>query len=205
MITIHFSPLEALPNAEINSEGPVSKAFLGCGMTTFHQAACYVMHLPYGANSSSDNATVLFEEGVGTCTTKHGVIARLAEELELPVSRCEGFYPLTGQVVTGVDAILAEYGLPYIPRIHCFLACKEYYVDLTAGNCTGKNGPIETYLKIFRVPPEQTESETDETYRKYYVELCKGDPVFARLGVDGMLEALGRCITVNTVACQRVR
>ena len=66
--------------------------------------------------------------------------------------------------MTGIDTILAEYGLPYIPRIHCFLDYKKSYIDLTEGNCTGKNGMIETYLKIFRVKPELTQSERDDSY-----------------------------------------
>lgn len=206
MITIRFSPIDALPNAVIHPKGLVSRAFLGRGATTFHQAAYYVGRLPYGSNSSSDNAMILLEDGFGTCLTKHGLVARLAEELEeLSVYRCEGFYPLTEKIVTGVDAILAEYGLAYIPRIHCFLAFEEGYVDLTAGNCTGKNGSIETYLEIFRVKPEQTRSETDETYRNYYSGLCAADPAFDQVGVGGMFEVLKRCVALNTAKCQRVR
>ena len=203
MITIHFSPIETLPNTAIKPHGLVSNAFLSRGVTTFRQAAYYVNHLPYGYNSSSDNAMILFDDGFGTCLTKHGVIARLAEELELSVYRCEGLYPLTEKIVTGVDTILAEYGLPYIPRTHCFLANEKDYVDLTEGNCTGKNGLIQTYLKIFRVKPEQTQTEEDETYRSHYAEICEADPVFARVGVEGMLEVLKRCETLNTTICLR--
>ena len=202
MKTIRFSPIEALPNTVIQLQGLVSKAFLGLGVTTFHQAAYYVNRLPYGDNSSSDNAMILFEDGFGTCLTKHGIVARLAEELKLAVYRYEGYYPLTDQIVTGVNAILAEYGLAYIPRAHCFLTYENGYVDLTEGNCTGKNGLIETYLEIYRVKPEQTQSERDETYRRYYAEICAVDPVFARVGVEGMLEVLKRCQALNTALCQ---
>jgi hypothetical protein len=121
MVTIHFSPIETLPNAVIQPQGVVSQAFIDRGVKTFRDAAYYVNRLPYGHNSSSGNAMTLFDDGFGTCFPKHGLVALLAEELKLPVYRCEGFYPLTDKIVTGVDAILAEYGLPYIPRIHCFL------------------------------------------------------------------------------------
>lgn len=168
MITIHFSPTEALPDAVIQPKGLVSKAFLGRGVTTFRQAAYYVGRLPYGHNRSSNEAMILFKDGLGTCLTNHGVVARLAEESMLSVYRCEGFYPLTDQIVTGVDAILAAYGLHYILRTHCFLTNEKGYVDLITGNCTGKNGLTKTYLKIFQVKPEQSRSETDETYRSYF-------------------------------------
>src|SRR5271169_1486427 len=204
MITIHFSPIEALPNAVIQPKGLVSKTFLGRGVTTFHQAAYYAGRLPYGHNRSSSDAMILFKDGFGTCLTKHGVVARLAEELTLSVYRCEGFYPLTDKIVTGVDAILAEYGLPYIPRTHCFLTYEKLYVDLTTGNCTGKNGLIDTYLKIFQVKPEPR-TKSDETYRSYYAEVCSADPVFAHVGVEGMFDVLKRCSALNTAICLRAK
>jgi hypothetical protein len=203
MITIHFSPIETLPDTAIKPHGLVANAFLSRGVTTFHQATYYVKHLPYGYNSSSNNAMILFDDGFGTCLTKHGIIARLAEELELSVYRYESLYPLTEKIVTGVGKILAEYGLPYIPRTHCFLANEKGYVDLTEGNCTGKNGLIQTYLKIYQVKPEQTQTEEDETYRSQYTEICEVDSVFAQAGVEDMLEVLKRCEALNTTICLR--
>ncbi len=205
MITIHFSPIEILPDEAIRPKGPVSMAFLDRGPTTFQQAAHYVRRLPYGHNRSAENTMILFDEGFGTCLAKHGIIARLAEELGLNVQRYEGFYPLTGQIVTGVDAILAEYGLPYIPRTHCFLSFEKSFIDLTEGNCTGKNGLIEAYFEIFQVKPEQTRAETDLMIRDFYAKVCEVDPNFARLGIEGMLEVLQRCVALNTASCGRMR
>ena len=203
MITVNFAPIATLPNAAIQPQGVVSKAFIDRGVKTFHEASYYVNGLPYGYNSSSSNAMILFEDGFGTCFAKHGLIARLAEELDLSVYRYEGFYSLTDKIVTGVDTILAEYGLPYIPRIHCFLNYEKSYIDLTDGNCTGKNGLIEAYLKIFRVKPEQTQSEVDDKYRSYYAEVCTVNPVFAKVGVDSMYGILKRCQALNTAICKR--
>lgn len=203
MITIHFSPIETLPNAAIEPKGVVSRAFIDRGVKTFHEASCYVHGLPYGYNGSSSNVMTLFDDGFGTCFEKHGLVARLAEELELSVCRHEGFYSLTDKIVTGVDTILAEYGLPYIPRIHCFLNHEKIYVDLTDGNCTGKNCMIETYLKIFHAKPEQTQSELEGTYRSYYAAVCAEDPIFAKVGVDRMYEILNRCEALNTALCKR--
>lgn len=202
MITIHFSPIESLPNAVIEPKGLVSKAFLSRDISSFHHAAHYVHRVPYGPNSSSDDSMILFHDGFGTCLTKHGLVARLAQELQLNVHRCEGFYPLTDLIVTGVGSILAEYGLPYIPRTHCFLSYNSTHVDLTSGNCTGKNGLIETYLKVIRVAPDQTQSERDALYRSYYTEICAVDPTFARIGVEGLFEVLKRCQSRNFETCR---
>jgi hypothetical protein len=201
MIHIHFSSVGSLPEAVISSQGLVSEAFLHRGVTTFQQAAYYVKNLPYGYNNSADDAMIIFEDGFGTCLTKHGLVARLAKELDLSVYRCEGIYPLTDKIVSGVDEILAEYGLPFIPRVHCFLFYQDNYIDLTEGNCNGKNGLVEYYLEIFRVEPEQIESERYEFYRRYYSTICLENPVFARVGVDGMLETLKRCEAKNASLC----
>jgi hypothetical protein len=103
---------------------------------------------------------------MGTCTTKHAVIASLAAELGLPITRGVGIYPMTEAIVTGTDKILAEHGLPYVPMIHCFLEYGSYRVDLTEGNRSGKNRPIDDFLYTDRV--EATISAKDEymIYRK---------------------------------------
>jgi hypothetical protein len=201
MIRIQFLQAKALPDARIHPNGTISKLFLNRNIKTFHEAAEYVHQLPYGVNSIPGNSSIVLHEGFGTCTTKHGLIARLAEELSLHVHRCEGFYELTDAIVTGVDDILKEYGLPYIPRTHCFLKCANGYVDLTEGNCTGKNGLIESYTEIYQVKAEQTQEEIDQMYRNHYTQICKKDPRFSMIGVDGMLVVLKRCVELNTARC----
>ena len=201
MIHIDVSPIAALPSTVIHRQGPVCEAFLDRGASTVHQAAEFVNRLPYGNNRSSENAMILFADGFGTCLTKHGIVARLAEELGIPIHRSEGFYRLTDEIVTGVGEILAEYGLPFIPRTHCFLSSENIYVDLTDGNCTGKNGLIETYLEISRLNPEQTQAESDDMYRRYYAKICAVDLIFARVGIEGLFEVLHRCQALNALAC----
>jgi hypothetical protein len=66
MITIHFSIIETFPNAIIQRRGLISETFIDHGVKTFHEACYYVNCLPYGQNGSTDNAVILFEDGVGT-------------------------------------------------------------------------------------------------------------------------------------------
>jgi len=136
------------------------------GIQSVHEACRYVYGLPYGYNSDRDDLMILFKEKMGTCTTKHAVIASLAAELGLPITRAVGVYPMTEAIVTGTDNILAEYGLPYVPMIYCFLEYGDYRVDLTEGNRNGKNRPIDDFLYTDRV--EATISAKDEymIYRK---------------------------------------
>jgi hypothetical protein len=202
MIKIKFSPIECLPEVNISDKGPVSKSFLNIGIKTFQDAAYYVNRLPYGVNLSSENAMIIFSDAFGTCYTKHGVIARLAKEIKVPVFRYEGFYPLTDLIITGVDSILAVYDLPFIPRTHCFLKYRKFYIDLTEGNCTGKNRIIESYLHIFKTKPVHSQNELENIYRKYFAELCAKDNRFNRIGVDKMFEVLKQCAEINNPQCK---
>ncbi len=107
---------------------------------------------------------ILFKEKMGTCTTKHAVIATLAAELDLPVEKNIGIYAMTERIVTGTDPILDKYGLPYVPMIHCFLTDGDHRVDLTEGNANGKNRSIDDFLVSEAVIPNI--SGKDE-YLKY--------------------------------------
>jgi len=158
--------LIVFPDKVITKAGIISVEFQSRGIRSFLGACRYVHELPYGYNSDRDDLMILFKEEMGTCTTKHAVIATLAAELGLPITRGVGIYPMTEAIVTGTNKILAEYSLPYVPMIHCFLEYELYRVDLTEGNRNGKNRPIDDFLYTDRV--EATISAKDEymIYRK---------------------------------------
>ncbi len=154
------------PDKAITGAGPVTLRFLRLGTKSFQEACRWVHELPYGYNSDRDDLMILFKEKMGTCTTKHAVIATLAAELGLPITRGVGIYPMTEAVVTGVDKILAEYSLPYVPMIHCFLEYGNCRVDLTEGNRNGKNRPIDTFLYTDRVAAAISAKDEYMIYRK---------------------------------------
>ncbi len=109
---------------------------------------------------------ILFKENKGTCTTKHAVIATLAQELDLPIVKSVGIYAMTEEIVTGTDKILTKYRLPYVPMIHCFLVYGEYRVDLSEGNNNGKNRPIEDFLFTEQVEPNISAKDEYLLYRR---------------------------------------
>ena len=81
---------------------------------------------------------ILFKEKLGSCTTKHAVIATLAEESGLPIKKAIGIYAMTEEIVTGAGNILDSFGLPCVPMLHCFLVYRDHRVNLTEGNDNGK-------------------------------------------------------------------
>jgi len=158
--------LTILPDKPVFGGDIVSDRFLSLGINRFIDACRYVHTLPYAYNSSRDDLLILFKENKGTCTTKHAVIATLANELNLPVEKNVGIYAMTEYIVTGTNEILAKYNLPYVPMIHCYLVYGEYRVDLSEGNNNGKNRSIEDFLYTEEVEPNISAKDEYLLYRK---------------------------------------
>jgi len=144
---------DKLPDAEINPVGELSIKFLDLGIKTFRRACDYVHTIDYGYNTNYDDKMIFFKEKKGTCTTKHAVIAGLAEELEIPLYKHVCIYKFTEDITTGVDEILKKFKIPYIPMVHCFLVYESYRFDLTDGNHNGKKKPIDDCIHSERVDP----------------------------------------------------
>ncbi len=155
-----MEPYTVFTDKEIQATGIISNTFMEMKIRSFHKACAYVHRVPYGYNADRENLMSLFEEGKGTCTTKHAVIATLASELGLPVGKRIGIYSMTEELVTGTASILRRYTLPYLPMVHCFLTDGTHRVDLTQGNANGKNGPIDDFLHT--APAEPNISPKDE-------------------------------------------
>jgi hypothetical protein len=157
---------DILPDAPIAAKNIVSAEFKKIGIHGFVDACRYVHQLPYGYNSDRDDILVLFKEGKGSCTTKHAVIATLAKELDLPVFKEVGIYAMTEKIVTGTSEILAEFNLPYIPMVHCYLIYENYRLDLTEGNDNGKNRALDKFLYTKRTIPNISAKDEYMLYRQ---------------------------------------
>ena len=173
--------IDILPDKTISPEGRISGVFLELGINSFKDACQYVHGLPYGYNSDRDDIMILFAEKMGSCTTKHAVIATLAQELGLSLEKTIGIYAMTEAIVTGTDAILDRYELPYIPMVHCFLESGTYRVDLTEGNRNGKNCSIEEFLFVQNVIPNIAAKDEYLLYRQ-----ALKDVILAREELQGI-------------------
>ena len=158
--------LTVFPDVPIPGAGVISQRFIALDIRTFQEACRYVHKLPYGYNSDKDDLLILFKENLGTCTTKHAVIGTLAEEMGIPIEKNIGIYRMTEKIVTGTDAILERYDLPYVPMLHCFLVYDRYRVDLTEGNNNGKNCAIDEFLHTEKVIPNFSGKDEYLLYRQ---------------------------------------
>ncbi len=157
---------DKLPDVDIKPVGKLSKKFLELGIKSFREACEYVHHSEYGYNTNVDDKMIFFKENMGTCTTKHAVIAGLAEELNIPLHKHVGVYKFTEEISTGANEILNKYNLPYVPMAHCFLVYNIYRFDLTEGNCNGKNTSIEEFIYTEKVDPFISRKDEYLLYKK---------------------------------------
>jgi hypothetical protein len=184
-----MDPFHVFPEKAVTGTGPVAKAFMDLGISSFQAACRWVHELPYGYNSDRDDLMILFKERMGTCTTKHAVIATLAQELGLPVGKRVGIYAMTEEIVTGTDEILRAHGLPYLPMIHCFLESGGLRVDLTEGNRNGKNRPIDRFLHTEPVIPNIPAREEYRLYRRALSADILKRPEFNGIDIQRVLKA----------------
>ena len=121
-----------LPNCQLSDSGEISKAFILLGAETFIDACAYVKNLPYGRNKDKRDPYALFRDGHGTCSTKHALLKRLADENGLNgVELITGIYKMNGLNTPGTAKILWYYKLEYIPEAHNYLKSGGVRYDFT--------------------------------------------------------------------------
>jgi hypothetical protein len=182
-----------LPAVVLTGGTAMADAFLARGVGTFAAACAWVQALPYGGNSRLDSPHVLFDEGRGTCMTKHGAIATLAHELRLDIHKHVGFYRLTDDVITGTGELLRPHGLSFVPSMHCFLMAGARRIDLTHGNRTGKNGDLHHFDAVVPVGAWVSRENLQHLYAQQFPYYCAVDPMLAAVGLGKVRELLQAC------------
>jgi hypothetical protein len=201
LIKLTFSNYDIFPNVEIKDRDVFSDRFLKIGIRSFHDACRWVHDLPYDYNSNMVDSMLIFTEKKGICLTKHGAIARLAEELNLPIHKNIGFFRLNNEIYSDIEHLLSKYGLEYIPQIDCFLKYNDQYVDLTEGNCTGKNKIIDEFDFIVPVAAEISMDDMINLYIEYIDKYSVFDSKFKSVGINNILTALSECTTEMQNRC----
>jgi hypothetical protein len=143
-----------LPQFKIENKATVSRNFLQIGIKDFHSAIQYVWDLPYGRNSNSSDYSLVLAEKKGTCSSKHAILAKLAQEHYKDIHLVTGIYEMCEQNTHGVGKVLEKYALSYLPEAHCYLTYKGRRFDYTR-NLESINQPIDSFLYEETILPDQ--------------------------------------------------
>ena len=145
---------QALPELEIRMRGPITAAFLERDITDLQEAGRLLQLLPYGRNEHPLRPLCVLEEGRGTCSTKHALLARLALEQDEPIQLTLGIYEMREANTPDVGRILAAHELPYMLEAHCYLTFGDERIDVTRSPDTPVE-PIERLLHEEHISPDQ--------------------------------------------------
>lgn len=121
------------PDFEINGKnGIVSKSFNNLKIKSFAEACKWVESLDYKRNHYKNNKLVLFDELCGTCSTKHALLKRLAEENgNKSLKLILGIFTMNSKNTPKIKDVLAKYDLKYIPEAHNYLRNHNHILDFT--------------------------------------------------------------------------
>jgi hypothetical protein len=120
------------PNFKIRADSKISIAFLERGIHSFLEACDFIGQLTYARNTNKNDLLTVFKDHCGTCSTKHAVLAQLAEDHQFSeIKLMLGIFRMNGINTPKVKNILLHYKLEYIPEAHCYLKSNAGVLDYT--------------------------------------------------------------------------
>lgn len=157
--------VERLPSFALNARRPLGRRFAALGLGDYRGAARYVRSLPYGRNSDRSDWRLVLEEGRGTCSTKHALLAELARENGRPVPLVLGVYEMDGENTPGVGSVLGDHGLRCVPEAHCYLMHGGVRVDVTRESEGAAQE--QRFLQEEEIEPDQIGGYKVEAHRAF--------------------------------------
>jgi hypothetical protein len=157
--------LVVLADRPFSASGPFTARFQAAGVRDFAGAARHLLTLPYGRITDREKFWLVLEEGRGTCTTKHALLAELAREQAIDVQLTLGIYEMHEGNTPGVGRVLGAHGLSHIPEAHCYLRHEGGRLDIT-GVPPGA-APIERFLHEEPITVEQIGAYKIELHRRF--------------------------------------
>jgi hypothetical protein len=166
---------DALPNVPLRVAGPVTTAFTARGIASFQAAGRYLQALPYGRTADRADFSAVLHEGRGTCSTKHALLATLADEQQLPMVLTLGIYSMHERNTPGVGVVLARYGLASLPEAHCYLTYSGTRIDITRSGAAPTQ-PVTRFLHEETIVPAQIGAYKVTLHRQYMQEWVRNQP-----------------------------
>jgi hypothetical protein len=184
--------LDRLADRALRGDGPLTRRFRALGAPDFAAAARHVWRLPYGRITERMRFGLVLDEGRGTCTTKHALLAELAREQAIEVQLTLAIYEMSERNTPGVGTVLARHGLECIPEAHCFLRHEGARIDVT-GVPAGAE-PIERLLHEEPITIAQIGDYKIARHRQFLADWLARRPEGGRLDLEEAWRIREACI-----------
>ncbi len=180
-------------NFEINSNGKISQLFLKNNCSDFHSASEFVRNLPYRRNLNKDNIAIVFADNCGTCSTKHALLKKLAEEnQQSDFKLILGIFRMNGDNTPKIKSVLENHNLEYIPEAHNYLKFKNQILDFTKKN-SSENDFICDLFEEIEIEPHQINHFKIEFHKNYLKNWLDENPQIPYL-LDKLWKIREECI-----------
>ena len=121
-----------LPDFKLTA-GEFSNFLVQKSILTFHQTLEFVQNIPYKRIADQNDLSAIFKENGGTCSSKHGFLAKLCEENKNDsIELIAGIYLMSEETNPTIAKILTLANLAVIPEMHCYLRFKGERFDFTS-------------------------------------------------------------------------
>lgn len=184
---------EVLDPVILKPGGVITAAFVASGVRDFRAAAAYVNRIPYGRTSNRDDLLGVLREGRGTCSTKHAILTRLAQEQSIEIALVIGIYRMNASNTPGVGPVLEKYGLDSLPEAHCFLRYAEMRVDVTRVGCNPSE-QISEFIYEEDISPDQIGEYKTSLHRRFLSQWMGEVNATTRYSLDELWQIREACI-----------
>jgi hypothetical protein len=184
--------LEDLDAQPLVAEGRITRLFRAAGLHDFGGAARHLLRLPYGRIADRSKFWLVLDEGRGTCSTKHALLAELAAENRVGMQLMLGIYEMSEANTPRVGRVLSKYGLSYIPEAHCYLRYRGERIDVT-GVPPGAE-PITRFLHEEPITTDQIGSYKNDLHKRFLGEWLQGVAALRGHGLEDVWRVREECI-----------
>lgn len=156
----------ALPNFRLRST-ELSRLLSENEIHDFEGACSFVQQLPYGRNANRTDLTLVLKEGKGNCSSKHGFLAKLAEENEhFEIELIAGIFLMSPETHPVLTDFFKDKPYTSLPEMHCYLRFEKQRYDLTS--IENKMPLIETkIIREQRIEPHQVGDWKVKIHQEY--------------------------------------
>ncbi len=154
---------------DIKPKGQISKEFINRNILTFNQASLFVRQLAYGRNADKNNLASVFTDKCGTCSIKHALLKKLADENSFEkVKLIVGLFKMNKKNTPEISETLQKNQLEYIPEAHCYLKFEDQTLDLTKINSQPTDF-LDDLIEEIEISPEQITDHKVNYHKNYLI------------------------------------
>ncbi len=135
----------------------------------------------------------MFADNCGTCSTKHALIKRLADENNFEtVKLIVGLFRMNKINTPEISATLLQNNLEFIPEAHCYLKIEDLILDLTKINSKPTDF-LDELIEEIEISPEQI-TDYKVNYHKNYLVTWLANNKQINLSLNDIWKIREQCI-----------